>query len=89
MQTWKSYESVNALKFRLKISDLILINSLHYEKLKNFENEFKSVVNSKFYLNYWNTKIDFFNRISANKVGINPKTRRPNTTNIINSISVG
>jgi len=87
-QTWKSYESVNALKFRLKISNLVLINSLHYEKLKNFENELKSLNNYKFYLNYWNTQIDFFNRISANKIGLNPKTRRPNTTNVINSIGI-
>lgn len=34
IQTWKSYESVNALKFRFKILDLILINRLQYEKLK-------------------------------------------------------
>ncbi|MCK4662035.1 MAG: macro domain-containing protein [Bacteroidales bacterium] len=88
MQTWKSYESVKALKFRLKISDLVLINSLHYEKLKNFESDFKSMNNYKFYLNYWNRQIDFFNRISASKIGVNPKTKRPNTTNLINSLSV-
>ncbi|MCD4664023.1 MAG: macro domain-containing protein [Bacteroidales bacterium] len=86
MQTWKSYESVKALKFRLKISNLVLINSLHYEKLKSFENDFKSIDNRIFYINYWNNEIDFFNRISASRVGVNPKTKRPNTTNVISSL---
>ena len=87
MQTWKNYESTKALKFRLKISSLILVNSLHYEKLSSFENDFKSINNHKFYLNYWQDQIDFFDRISASKVGISQKTRRPNTTNVINSLS--
>lgn len=86
-QTWKSYESVKALKFRLKISNLVLINSLHYEKLKNFENDFKSMNICKFYLNYWNNQIEFFDRISASRIGLNPKTKRPNASSVINSLN--
>lgn len=83
---WKSYESIDALKFRLKISDLLLINSLNFDKLEKFENEFKSVNRKNFYLNYWKEKVDFYSRISANKIGIDPNTQKPNTSKILDSL---
>lgn len=86
MQTWKNFESIKALKFRIKISDLILINSLHFEKIKKFEKDFNEVNNLKFYFNYWNDQIDFFKRISAIKIGLNPKTMKPNISKVINSL---
>jgi len=77
-QTWKSYESLNSLKFRLKLSDITLINSLDFEKLSNLENDFKQSKDNIFYINYWNYQIDFFERLSAHKIGIKPETRKPN-----------
>ena len=83
IETWKSYESVRALKFRIRISDLLLINSLHFDKLKKFENDFNSINSKKYYLNYWNNHIDFYEKISANKIGLDPKTKKPNTSKVI------
>lgn len=85
-ESWKSYESINALKFRLKISNLLLINSISYDRLEKFENEFKSSDNDKYYLNYWNSYIDFFTRINANKIGLNSKTKKPNTEKLLKSL---
>lgn len=84
--SWKSHESIDALKFRLNISDLLLINSLNFDKLQKFENEFKSIGDNKFYLSYWKEQIDFYSRISANKIGINPNTKKPNITKILDSL---
>ena len=80
---WKSYESINAFKFRLKISDLTLINSLHFDKLKKFEKDLKSIEYNKFYLSYWNEQVDFFAKISAQKIGIDPQTKKVNTSKIL------
>lgn len=85
-ESWKSYESINALKFRVKISNLLLINSISYNRLEKFENEFKSNNNDKYYLNYWNSYIDFFTRINANKIGLNYKTKKPNTEKLLESL---
>ena len=82
-EIWKAYESINALKFRLKISDILLINSLHFDKLKKFEKDFKSLNSKKYYLNYWNNYIDFYAKISANRIGLNPTTKKPNTTKVL------
>lgn len=87
-QTWKSYESIKTLRLRLKISNIVLINSLHYEKLKNFVNDFKSIDSKKFYLNYWTDQLEFFNNISADSIGLNPTTKRPNTTKLMNSLNM-
>ncbi|WP_243471942.1 macro domain-containing protein [Winogradskyella sp. MH6] len=84
--SWKSYESINALKFRIKISDIILINSLNFDKLKMFNNELESNDSKKFFLNYWNNNIDFYKNISAEKIGINPKTNKPNTTKVLEAL---
>lgn len=87
-QKWRSYESIKALKFRLKMSNIVLINSLHYEKLVTFENDFKSIHSQKFYLNYWTNQLDFFNKISADRIGLDPITKRPNTIKVINSLNI-
>lgn len=85
-QTWKSYESVNSLKFRLKLANTTLINSLDFAKFTQFERDIKLPDNKLFYVTYWNNKIDFFTRLTAIKVGINPKTKRANTEPILNSL---
>lgn len=85
-QTWKSYESVNSLKFRLKLANTTLINSLDFAKFTNFEKDIKLPDNKLFYVTYWNNKIDFFTRLTAIKLGVNPKTKRANTEPIMNSL---
>lgn len=85
-QPWKNYQSIKALKFRLKISDIVLINSMKFNRFDKFEADFKSFLNVKYYINYWHDKVDFFNRISARKIGVSPNTRRPNISEILESI---
>lgn len=87
-QSWKSYESINSLKFRLKLANLTLINSLDYEKLLNFEKDIKLPENNIFYVTYWNNQIDFFNKLAAKKVGINPETKRPNISPILDTLEM-
>lgn len=85
-QTWKSYESIASLKFRLKIADITIINSLHFKNFARFENEFKESKHRKFYLSYWNEPIDFFARIEAIKIGVNPETKKPNSRAIMEAL---
>jgi len=84
-QTWKNFEGIKSLKFRINISDVVLINNREIESLKPYEKEFR---NSKkvFYINYWNESIDFFSKISAVKIGRNPKTMLPNITPILKDL---
>ncbi len=77
-QIWKSYESINSFKFRLKLANITLINSINYEKFIKFEKDIKLPENKLFYVSYWNNQIDFFNKLSAKKIGINPETNKPN-----------
>lgn len=85
-QTWKSYESVNSLKFRLKLANATLINSLDFEKFIKFEKDIKLPDNKLFYVTYWNNQIDFFTRLTAKKLGVNPDTKKANILPIINSL---
>lgn len=86
-QTWRSYESINALKFRLKITNLVLINSLQYDKFKIFEKDFKDFDKDKFYINYWSEPKKFFDSILALKIGLNSKTKRPNVSKLIQALN--
>lgn len=85
-QAWKSYESINSLKFRLRLANITLINSLNFEKFIKFEKDIKLPNNKLFYVTYWHKQIDFFTRLTAKKLGVNPDTKRANTTPIIESL---
>ncbi|MGO4294539.1 macro domain-containing protein [Chitinophaga sp. RAB17] len=84
-QSWSGIESIKALKFRLKISTTVLITNLTLEFLSKIEKEFSESSTSFFYLNYWNEKPDFFNRIHANPIGRDKVTNKPNMS-IFNKI---
>jgi O-acetyl-ADP-ribose deacetylase (regulator of RNase III) len=77
-QIWKKYESINSLKLRLKISNITLINSQNIEFLKTYAKYIIESDSKNFYINYWNTKIDFFDSLMAQKIGISQKTKKPN-----------
>lgn len=82
-QTWKVNESINALKFRFKLSDAVLIANYNYENLKRFESDFKDISNEIFYINYWSDRIEFYNRINATQIGRNKETHLPNMNPIL------
>lgn len=85
-QTWKPSESIKALKFRLKISDMVLIANHNVSALEKFEKEFKLPNTDIFYINYWQQKVDFFDRIKAKQIGRNKETSLPNLTDMLDSI---
>jgi O-acetyl-ADP-ribose deacetylase (regulator of RNase III) len=87
-QSWKGYESVNSLKFRLKLANITLINSLNYEKFTSFEKDIKLPENKLFYVSYWNNQVDFFNRLKARKLGINPETKKANIIPILETLKM-
>lgn len=76
-QEFKKYEYVNFFKIRLKIADAILHCGDEYEDIKRIIKYLKGYKNI-FYINYWNEIIDEFVIINAQKIGLNPKTQKPN-----------
>jgi len=86
-QSWKSYESENSLRFRLKLADVTLINNLEIESLIRYENNIKQTDSKVFYVNYWNTEVDFFNRLKAQRIGITSNTGKPNVLPLLYSLS--
>ena len=85
-QAWKSYESVNSLKFRLKLANATLINSLDFEKFIKFERILSCLIINCFTLPTGINQIDFFTRLTAKKLGVNPDTKRANTLPIMDSL---
>jgi O-acetyl-ADP-ribose deacetylase (regulator of RNase III) len=86
-QSWKPSESIKALKFRLKMSDVVLIANYNVAALEKFEKEFKLPGTNIFYINYWKEKVGFFDRINAKQIGRNKETSLPNLSHVIDSIS--
>lgn len=76
-QEFKKYEYVNSFKIRLRIADVILHCGDEYDDIKKIIKYLKCYRNV-FYINYWNETINEFVNINAQKIGINPETRRPN-----------
>lgn len=86
-EAWKSYLSINALKLRLKITDIILINSLDYRYFMKYEKEMIQSDNKIFYINYWNEEISFYKNLSAKKIGISSEMNRPNVLPLLSSLN--
>lgn len=76
-QTWKKYNNNQVSKFMINISQAILVNTIDVEPLKYIEKELLNHKH-KFFINYWNDKNDFFERINAKSIGKNPITGLPN-----------
>lgn len=86
-QKWKVNESIKALKFRIKVSDSILIANHDLKSIQKFEIDIKESSSTIFYINYWDKTQDFFNRISARKIGRDRQTYAPNIFPIMESLS--
>ena len=80
---WSVGESINALKFRFKAADVVLIANYNFEILEKYEKELKQKTNAIFFINYWNSKIDFYQRINARQIGKNKETDLPNLQPIL------
>lgn len=82
-QTWKINESINALKFRFKVSDATLIANYNFDILEKFEKDLKEIHNEIFYINYWTSRNEFYHRINATQIGRNKETHMPNMSPIL------
>ena len=86
-QEWKINHSVEALKLRIKLSDAILISNHELNSIQKIEKDFTESHNPVFYINYWNHTNEFYNRISAKKIGRNRITHEPNMVPIIENLT--
>lgn len=75
---WSVGESVRMLKFRFKISTILLFTYYDLKSIENYENEITECKNYKFYINYWNDSKEFYNKINAKKIGRSKETNKPN-----------
>jgi len=82
-QTWKINQSINALKFRIKLSNSILISNHEVQTLNKFEKDLIDSESHIFYINYWNETNDFYSRLSAKKIGRDRETYSPNVEPIL------
>lgn len=85
-QSWSSYESLNAIKFRIKIANAILLTNLNVNTLIKLEKELTLTSASKYYLNYWNVKIDFFEKIHAFSIGRDKESKLPKVSVIFDHL---
>ncbi|GCF83116.1 macro domain-containing protein [Bacillus cereus] len=85
-QEWKNYESINSLKLRMKLGNIIVFNSLNLEYMVKFEKEIDELDREFFYINYWDNEIDFLKNKKLQKIGISPVTKKPNIFPLLNSL---
>jgi O-acetyl-ADP-ribose deacetylase (regulator of RNase III) len=84
---WSIGESSNALRFRFKVAEIVLIASYNFKSLEKYEKDLIDRKDSIFFINYWNSKIDFFERIRAQQIGKSKVTKLPNLSNILATTS--
>ncbi len=76
-QSWSSYESLNSLKFRIKIANVLLITHYNIAALEKFGRDLADTRGALFFLNYWNEKIDFYEKLNALPIGRDKETQKP------------
>lgn len=79
---WNVPDAVKMLKFRLKISDVILFTYHNFSKISKYKDDIIREKNDKFFINYWKETIPFYNEIKAQKIGRDKKTLLPNLNSI-------
>lgn len=77
---WNISDSVKMLKFRFKYSDIMLFTYRELSTIIKYEKDLQEINNNKFYINYWNEPIKFYNTINAKKIGKSRETNKPNLT---------
>lgn len=85
--SWNISDSVKMLKFRFKYSDVMLFTYHEIGKIIKYEKELQEVNNKKFYINYWNEPVNFFNSIKAKKIGKSRETNKPNLSPLFEIIN--
>jgi len=80
---WNISDSVRTLKFRFKFSDVLLFTYHELEPIIKYKNDLIDTNNQKFFINYWNDSINFYNAINAIKIGKDRITNKPNLKPIL------
>jgi O-acetyl-ADP-ribose deacetylase (regulator of RNase III) len=86
-QPWKVNESINALKFRIKTSDAILLSNLHVEVIGKLKMELETTDAEVFYLNFWKEPNYALEAFSATYIGKNKQTNGPNIVPILQHLN--
>ena len=86
-QTWKRHESIKAFNLRMKLSKILLLNSLDLEFITKYINNFEQLQTKVFYLNYWDSEMGFLKEISAQKIGLSQTTMKPNTIPLLKALN--
>ncbi|GAB5525415.1 MAG: hypothetical protein Roseis2KO_32870 [Roseivirga sp.] len=81
---WQINQSIEALKLRISLSDALLIANHKLQSISKFESDLSNSFGFIFYINYWNETKDFYDRISAKKIGRDRDTHQPNIQPIFN-----
>lgn len=81
---WNISDSVKTLKFRFKYSDVMLFAYHELNTISKYEKDLQEINNRKFYINYWNEPVNFYNSINAKKIGKSRDTNKPNLTPLFN-----
>jgi O-acetyl-ADP-ribose deacetylase (regulator of RNase III) len=75
---WNISDAIKMLKFRLKISDTLLFTYNDFSKISKYKEDIVRENNNRFFINYWNETIPFYNEIKAKKIGKSKDTNKPN-----------
>jgi hypothetical protein len=85
-QNWRIYESSNVLKFRQKLTDVTLINSLDLKAIDSLVKYLKKPLRNIYYINYWYNGHEVFNNLQAKKIGINNNTGKVKIAPLLNEL---
>ena len=80
---WNISDSVKMLKFRLKFSDILLFTYHDLEPIIKYRNDIIENKTQRFFINYWNESIKFYESIDATKIGKDRLTKKPNLKPIL------
>ncbi|MCD0466098.1 macro domain-containing protein [Flavobacterium sp. ENC] len=81
---WNISDSVKMLKFRFKISNIMLFTYYELTPIIKYKNDvMENNNNHKFFINYWNESINFYQDINATKIGKDRTTNEPNLKPIL------
>jgi O-acetyl-ADP-ribose deacetylase (regulator of RNase III) len=84
---WSKYEGSKSFKLRLRMSKIMIINSMDLENIEKYKDVITQANNMIFYINYWDDDLPIFKVLSARKIGLNIITRKPNISSLLDAIN--
>ncbi|MFC3750092.1 macro domain-containing protein [Paenibacillus sp. GCM10012306] len=88
-QSWKIYENSNSLRFRQKLADVTLINSLDLKAIESLSKYVKGPTKKNYYINYWLNENETLRNLNAIKIGNNNQTGKINLAPLLESLIPG